>query len=323
MDLIGDIFYQKKYASLYVKEEESIFEFLYKEDEKYFYNISIKRPICKIGSLDIKEGYFDLETAYGYGGYLTNSNEKKFIITALTKYANKCREENIIAEFFRFHPYNNFPVTFGDFFDFLRHDRDIVVVNLQLSKEERWSGYSKTTRNILRKCQHSLSIKNYSDIATFKKIYYETMKRNNANEFFFFDDQYFKNLLAINGVYLLEVKYGGSVVSSSFFLALNSIVYYHLSANDHESSSVNGNYFLLDSAFDIFSERNFKYMILGGGTTSLPNDSLLRFKRKFSKEAAPFFIAGKIYNHEIYQKYIDQWESQRASDVNYFFKYRL
>ena len=64
----------------------------------FFYNIAIKRPITKIGNVDIAEGYFDLETAYGYGGFYVNNENEEFLKIALEKYQQYCLENNIIAE---------------------------------------------------------------------------------------------------------------------------------------------------------------------------------------------------------------------------------
>ena len=94
-NLVEDIYYSIGYTSLYLKEEESLFVFNYKKGNDEFFNISIKRPINKIANEDIRDGYFDLETAYGYGGYYATTDNCEFLDNALEVYQKKCNDENI------------------------------------------------------------------------------------------------------------------------------------------------------------------------------------------------------------------------------------
>jgi hypothetical protein len=324
MNLLNDIYYSKEYASLYLKENEEIFEFKYEENEKIFYNLAIKRPILRIGSQVIKDNYFDLETAYGYGGYYTNSDDFSFLKEAFKAYEEKCKKEGIIAEFIRFHPFNDFPKKYGNLLDMAVYDRDIIYIDLTfLSKKERWKSYSSKTRNILRRCERELIFKESKNLETFLKLYKETMDKNNADKFYYFDKNYFENLLNNEKVKLYEVKKDNDTISMGFFMFSDEFVHYHLSANNYRMKKYNGNYFLLDNLFEIGQKQNKKYFILGGGTTGDENDSLFKFKKKFSPLTKPFYIGGKIFNKEIYSKYVNLWEKEAKKDVKYFLKYRL
>lgn len=323
MNLLNDIYYSKDYISLYLKENEEIFEFLYKENDFIFYNLAIKRPILRIENKKIDDGYFDLETAYGYGGFYTNTDNPKFITNALRRYEEKCYKEGIIAEFIRFHPFNDFSQKFASFFDLNIYDRDIIYIDLLLSKEDRWKNYSSKTRNILRKCEGKLSINKSNNIDKFIELYEKTMNKNNATNFYYFSREYYQKLLINKNVELYEVCIGGKVIASSFFMFNDEFAHYHLSANDYENRKYNANYFLLDQVFEVAKQKNKKYFILGGGTTSSCDDTLLKFKKKFSSLNKPFYISGKIYNHEVYDKYINIWEKMSNKNIRYFLKYRL
>jgi len=323
MNLLNDIYYSKDYISLYLKEKEEIFEFLYKDGDYIFYNLAIKRPILEIKNKKINDGYFDLETAYGYGGFYTNTDDSVFISNALKKYEDKCREERIIAEFIRFHPFNNFSQKFSSFFDMNIYDRDIVYIDLFLSKEERWKMYSSNTRNILRKCEKNLKIEESCNLDNFIKLYEKTMKKNKASSFYFFSKKYYENLLNNKNIKLYEIKKDNEIISSAFFMFGSNFGHYHLSANDYENRKYNANYFILDQIFEFAKQNDKKYFILGGGTTSSSEDTLLKFKKKFSSLTKPFYISGKIYNREIYSKYIDIWEKASKQNIKYFLKYRL
>lgn len=323
LNLLEDIYYSKEYVSLYLKQDETIFEFKYQENEHIFYNIAIKRPIKKIGDIDTFDGYFDLETAYGYGGFVINTDDKGFILNAVSQYQKKCFDENIIAEFIRFHPFNEFPIKYQELFDMNIYDRDVVYVDLELSKEERWNSYSSKTRNILRKCEKELIFEQSTNINKFVELYEQTMNKNNAGEFYYFSKNYYEQLLKNISIDLYAVKKDEQVISSAFFMQSDEFVHYHLSANDYNMRQYNANYFILDQMFELAKKNNKKYFYLGGGTTSLKDDLLLKFKQKFSKLTKPFYISGKIYDKEIYDKYVKLWEEQSTNTIKYFLKYRL
>lgn len=323
MNLLDDIYYSKEYISLYLKEDETIFEFKYQEDEYIFHNIAIKRPIKKIGDIDTCNGYFDLETAYGYGGFVINTDDQEFIANAVNQYVKKCMEENIIAEFIRFHPFNESPIKHRELFDMNLYDRDVVYVDLELSREERWNSYSSKTRNILRKCEKELTFEQSVNIEKFVDLYEQTMNKNNAGEFYYFSKDYYEQLLKNSSIDLYVVKKDEQVISSAFFMQSDAFCHYHLSANDYNMRQYNANYLILDKMFELAKSNGKKYLHLGGGTTSLKDDSLLKFKQKFSKLTKPFYISGKIYNKDIYDKYIQLWEEQSIDKVKYFLKYRL
>ena len=320
--LSEDIYYQKEYIALYLKEDEKIFEFTYEQGAFHFYTVAIKREINKVGNIKVLEKVYDLESAYGYGGFYSNG-DTDFLKKALNAYALECKKQNIISEFIRFHPFNDTPTLLDDYFDFIHHDRDTVYVDCSLSQESRWASYSCNTRNILRRCEAELTLTQSNDIDSFMKLYKTTMQRNEADDFYFFQREYFEKLLALEGVILYNVVYKEQIIASVFFMFSSEFGHYHLSANDYAYKKQNANYYLLDSFFNLASQRGIKYFHLGGGRTNDTEDSLLKFKQKFSKKTKPFYIAGKIYNKELYDRYNALWEMQSSQKISYFLKYRL
>jgi hypothetical protein len=318
-NLLEDIYYSNEYISLYIKEDEELFSFEYKEDNKIFVNKTIKRPIKKIGNEDVNDGYYDLETAYGYGGFYTNSGDKEFLEKAFNSYKLKCNEERIIAEFIRFHPFNDFPV-YSELLEFNLQDRDIVVVNLTTNL---LSNYSKKTRYIIRQATKNIECGISYELDTFFNIYQLTMLKNKADEFYFFSKEFFLRLLDNESVSLYAATLDGKIVSMALFIFGEDFAHYHLSANTEESYKYGANYALLQYVFEQAQKKEKKYVILGGGTTSNDEDSLLKFKKKFSKETRPFYISGKIYNQKMYEKYNKVWLGQSGKDIKYFLKYRL
>jgi hypothetical protein len=320
VDLATDIYYSNEYVSLYLQKGEELFDFKYQEDDSIFINKTIKRPITQIGSIKITENYFDLESAYGYGGYYTNSNNKEFISRAMTAYKTRCKSENIIAEFTRYHPFNKFPQLHANQLDFCINDREVVVIDLQT---DLFKNYKAKVRNTVKRSLENVSFSESTDLKKFYSLYSETMKKNNADEYYFFGIDFFQDLLALKNVTLYAVSHDQEVVAMAFFMNGQEISHYHLSANSNISYKLNANYAILHQAFLEAQKIGQKFFLLGGGTTSNIDDSLLRFKSKFSSIKMPFYIAGKIYNKEIYDRYNDIWTQQSDQEIRYFLKYRL
>ncbi len=323
MNLLDDIYYQKEYINLYLKDNEEIFEFKFEEDNHFFYNISIKRPILKIGNKKLKENYYDLETAYGYGGIICNTKDVNFITKAFNAYKVECLSQNIIAEFIRVHPYNTTFNNLKPFCDLYVSDRDTISVNTTINEEKRWETYPSKIRTILRKCKRELHFEKSNNIDSFIELYHKTMSKNKADSFYYFNDSYFKNLIKLKNIDLYIVKYNDTIIAASFFMFGKKIGHYHLSATDYNYRKHNANYFILDSIFNIAHQNKVDSFHLGGGRTPNHDDTLLKFKRKFSPITKNFYLGGIIFNNDRYQNYLKIWQQQTTKKVNYFLKYRL
>lgn len=322
--MIDDIYFQDDYINLYLNDGNSSFDFRFEENQSVFSNKTIKRKIDYVGQVSVaNQRRYDTETAYGYGGYQTNTPDAKFVRQAIDTYSRFCVDQNVISEFMRFHPFNSFPQQFPQFFDFLVPDRQTVVVDLSLTKEQRWSQYDANTRNVLRKAEKALTFERTEEITVFMEMYHETMERNQAEDFYFFHEAYFRRLIGLENCHLYQVKLGQEVICSSFVLLGKEIAHYHLSANRTAFLKHNGNYFLLDNLFGQAQREGKKYFHLGGGRTNQENDSLLLFKRKFSKTLLTFYIAGKIFIPEAYRELCNLWQQQSDKQQKYFLKYRL
>ncbi|MDH4262374.1 MAG: femAB family protein [Spirochaetia bacterium] len=323
IDLLKDIYYSSQYSNLYSNDNVEIHRYFLQNNNDIVLDIGVKKPIETIGRIKLNEIYYDVETTYGYGGFFSVSHENSLREKLFNQYVEYCKERKIIAEFFRFHPLNNFPQTNSGLFDFVTLDREVVYVDLIKNTEERWADYSSTTRNILRKCRKDLKIELSDNIQQFKKMYYETMDRNQASDFYYFKEDYFNMLLKINGVYLLSVSYESKVIAMAFIMLGQDIGHYHLSANKTNYIKLNANYLILDEAFELGKAKGMKIFMLGGGRTNQPDDSLLNFKKKFSKLTLPYYIGGKIFLPEVFSEYNRLWREQSVTDAKYFLKYRL
>ena len=328
--MLNDVYYDKDYCGLYLQPDDEIFEFTWKKEDKILKNVAIKRPIKKISRVNISDNYYDLETPYGYGGFITNTNDMDFVEKGLNEYQNYCKENKIIAEFIRFNPFNDFPEKNKHFFDFFSLDRWTVYVDLKNGYDTVYLNYKSSLKRNLKKAfnnrlQFKILDKNQHNLENFFKLYFKTMEKNKASSFYFFPKEYFINLFKLEYVKLFGVLKEDQIINMMIILESFPISYYHLGASNPEFYALNGNPFLFDKVIQYYIDQKFEVLFLGGGSNSDPENSLLRFKKKFSPLMKPFYISGKIYNAKKYEEYcsIHNAEYPGLREQKYFLKYRL
>lgn len=314
-------FLTKEYANLYLNSsDKEFFHYQYNEGKNRIYFNSIKKLIPDIGQ---SEKMYDLESPYGYGGPITNCYEHDFLNNAFNNYKAYCKENNIISEFYRFHPLNKIQ-THTNYFDFFSQNRTVVIVDTTKNIDEIRKGYSKTTRNIVKKCKKDLNVVINNNPSDFIKLYLETMDKNNAGDFYYFNNEYFHELNKLTNIIYLSIYKDNECISAGFFIFDNVGSYYHLSANSSSYHKFNGNYLLLDTAFKMANEYECQYMLLGGGRTNNIDDSLLNFKLKFSKNTSKFNIGGIIFDEKKFKILNNLWkESNKDINIKTFQQYRV
>nr|WP_317403121.1 formyltransferase family protein [uncultured Helicobacter sp.] len=292
------IFSQDSYAKALLEpllyNQKQIFHFSYTQGSKYFSNTAIIEPIPNTP-------YFDMSSPYGYGGYFSNSNDTHFLRDALQAQAKEAKKRNIIAEFIRFHPHFSSTPHFAHLLDFFDDAREIVVVDS--NTQTRWQSYSSRLRGKLRKSLQALQVSQSQDTELFHTLYTQTMKRNNADEFYFFDIAYFKALLAMPQCVMLQATFEGKTAAMGIFLFDSLCGYYHLGANAEISLDKNLNAMgaLFECFFELARQRGVSQCILGGGRGNDKQDSLFVFKKQFATHILHFTIGGKIYDKQAYQ----------------------
>jgi lipid II:glycine glycyltransferase (peptidoglycan interpeptide bridge formation enzyme) len=149
------------------------------------------------------------------------------------------------------------------------------------------------------------------------------MDRNQALEFYYFNDSYFTKCLALDTCEPQAIFHDNVLISAGLFFYSGDTAHYHLSGNTQEGLAMNANYLLLEGFFERARSRGCKLALLGGGRTTADDDSLLRFKQKFSPLTLPFYVAGKIFNTEAYA-YLSRIREKHGAHMSTtrFLKYR-
>ena len=283
---------------------------------------------------ELDKEYFDIQGVYGYNGWLVSTMDESFIKELQRGFSTYCKKENIVAEFTRFYPLIENQKFSKNIMDVI-YDRETVALDLHKSFEDIWQNeYSSTNKNMIRKAEklgYEIEIINdptKNEIEKFIVIYEYSMKMANAKEYYYFNNDFFLNTFKYlnNYTFLFNVKTKeNEVVCSSIFFHYKDYFHYHLSGrSENADNSVNN--FLLNEAVKFAQKKNAKVFHFGGGKTNLPDDSLLKFKSNFSKKRLSFYIGKKIYNEEIYNEVIRQWEEKvkinKMSTNNKLLRYR-
>jgi len=315
-----DFYFNVDYANLYCSDPADVYNYEYEKRKYFFRNLVIKSRLPE--AIDLV-GY-DASTPYGYGGPCTNIEDEHMLRDVIVDYKRHLKQKGVIAEFIRFHPFLDSSM-FANVLDYYEKEREIVYINLIGGKEERYKGYSSTTRNIIRKSYKNLEARISNNLNRFVELYTATMQKNKASAFYYFDRTYFEKLLNLEGCKLLEISYEGNIISMGLFFFQGRVAHYHLSANNYNYSKMNGNYMLLDYASEIATNEGCEYFMLGGGRTSAQDDSLLVFKSKFSPHRKDFYIGGIVsYNHKYNLASTKKVNPNSLDQGNsYFLNYRL
>ena len=179
---------------------------------------------------------------------------------------------------------------------------------MKLENEEQiWNDMEGRSRTSIRKAQkNNLIVKNgftREMLDEFIDIYRDTMSRDEANSYYFFDDKFFdsifdnlRNFAKIYTVYLED-----KAISSSIIMYNGTSAHYHLSGtlSDYMKYGAN-NLCLYEAAIDL-CRQGVKSFHLGGGYGG-DSSPLLKFKRSFNKFGdLDFYIGKKVHDEEAYK----------------------
>lgn len=310
-----DIYYTPEYYKLYEElgdGKEYCFVFI-SGNEIVLYPFLIN-SVNKLG-YTLDQEYFDIQGAYGYNGVVSTTLEKSFIEEFYQEFNSYCHNKNIIAEFTRFHPLLE-NVKFSKNRMDISFDRETVYIDLKNSFERIFSQFQATTRKQIRRAtnRHLIRVKIYekdiSILDTFYDIYIETMKRNDAGQYLYFNRQYFKSIIE-NTSSCCFIAYAKEKPIAAIIIFYNKFyIQGHLGGALTNYLFMAPFSFLYQEIIKFGQKIGCRYFHIGGGTDNTRDNSLLKFKGNFAKERGKFFIGKKIHNHKIYDEVIKQWEEK-------------
>jgi len=324
-----DVFYYPEYVYLFeLKGEGKARCFVYNDDQGTVIFPFLLRQINEMEYFNnIPNNKLDIASPYGYGGYLRENNRvdmDKFY----ESFKNYCITNNFVSEFVRFHPFlNNSLYAPSDVNPIFINET--VVVDLTLAPEKIWGNLSSSCRNKVKKAKN-LGVKVFNDehfenLDKFQELYTNTMERLQAQEYYYFPIEWFRNLVKLlkGRVALFQAEYNKHIIMSGLFLFSEKYIHYFLSGSDYTMSGLAANNLLLYHVALWAKERGIALLQLGGGYQ--PKDSLFNFKASFSPLRSKFYTGNVIHDLEYYQFLSTRRniiEGKTSDDVYFFPSYR-
>lgn len=269
-----------------------------------------------------KQRYYDIATPYGYGGFLIEGED----IEALEKeYTEFAVDHGIVSEFVRFHPvlenYRDVAALYDEI-----HLGDTVFIDTS-DEVAIWDHFTSKNRNMIRKAQKSgLEVfwgREERIIPIFMDIYNATMRKDDADDYYFFDKRFYESVLndlKHHAMWFYSVI-NGEVAAIAIFMFANGQMHYHLSASRREYQNLAPTNLLLYEAAKWAYHNGYKTLHLGGGV-GCKADSLYKFKKAFNRgEDKHFYIGKKTFDEDTYRMLV-KLRDDKITNHQFFPEYR-
>ena len=298
-----DVYYLNGYVKAFMIHGDGEPQLLYYETER------LKAIYVYMKRKTSIEGYYDSITPYGYGGVLFEGDTSEENLRAFWKaYVEKMKDEGIVDNFVRYHPVltNAIPMkTLSTVIDLGK------TVAFDLSSEDViWNNIISKNRNMIRKAEkNGIEIKHGKGLELFqdfKRIYNATMEKDHAEEYYFFEDEFYESIHRdLHDNYeMFYAVLNGEIIAMSIMLFANDQMHYHLSGSLAEYRNLAPSNLLLYKAALWGCEHGYKTFHLGGGVGS-GEDNLYKFKAAFNRNSDYQFSIGKeIFDQEKYDELV-------------------
>jgi hypothetical protein len=287
--------------------------FVYQEQDEYFYHAFH----CSVIPNTM---FIDIQSPYGYGGAILTTDDPVFLQHAWLAYEIWCKDHNVLVEFIRFHPLLPSNHYIGDVF----LNRQTIYIETQ--NDDLFTCYETRVRTAIRKAQRlGLSVEWTSaadDYNIFEKIYRDTMKRLQADEYYYFSTDYFNAAQNWQDCRLALCKLDDEVLAASMFLESPYVMEYHLSCSTEQGRKFGASNLLVHEAANYAKFKGIPYVHLGGGTDNRSDNPLLFFKAGFSSHSAQSNLGRKIFFPNEYMEMKQAWEAEHQKPAEWILFYR-
>ena len=301
------------------------FQYVYKSEAGCVKNLLIKRDIPQLVD---GEQYCDIATPYGYGGPYIEScvegRKEQLLSEYKTDFGQYCKANKIVSEFVRFHPIIDNGKDFSQIYG-AQCIRKTVGTNLE-SADPVADEFSKSARKYVRRAMKDgvswKVTKGPQDVSAFIDIYYSTMDRDKAADYYYFSPEYFNKALELfrDHVLFVEAIFEDKTIAAGFYLCYGDTIHAHLSGTLKEYLYLSPAYIIKYATAIWGKENGYKRVHYGGGTSNSPEDPLFMFKSKFTKSTFYDFYVGRVvWNQPIYDRLV---EMTGKYDADFFPKYR-
>ena len=250
---------------------------------------------------------FDVASVYGYTGPI--SSQKDLPIEFMNQFSlslfSSLRELHVVSLFSRLHPLIDYGSSFDNYYR-RKMVGETVSIDLTVPSEVQQSLYRTDHKQGIRRlkkegfsCVEDTELDHLDD---FVRIYNETMLMVGADAAYFFNQEYFTNLLKKMNktMHLFVCMLNQEATCAGIFSLCDGIIQYHLSGSCSKFRKHAPMKLLIDFVRDWGNGHGAHTFHLGGGVGS-KRDSLFDFKAGFSNRRHPFSVWEKVLMPEEYK----------------------
>ncbi|WP_282180465.1 peptidoglycan bridge formation glycyltransferase FemA/FemB family protein [Maribacter stanieri] len=276
--------------------------------------------------------YIDATSVYGYAGLLTNSNSSNFNVL---KFQNSLKayllEKNIVSVFSRLHPFMDAQEDLLEGLGEITEQGMVVYLDLTLPIDIQRANFNRRLKTYLNKARKVCTViegNHQEDLNKFIELYHENMRRVDATDSYFFNEEYFERIMASKDytpqLMICKDNETQKTIGGAIFIKKDNIVQYHLSGLDADFFDLNPIKLIIDEMRLKSVEEGYSYLNLGGGRGGSNEDSLFRFKSGFSKDYKDFKLWKYIVNQELYNILSSNHatDASNIDETNFFPAYR-
>ncbi len=336
-----DVYFQPEYIQAYVNSADvEAYCAIYVSDSAILMYPFLKSRLIQENDLSKGESLYDIQSAYGYGGPVVNSEgeDPLFLQQAWGLFAKWCDEERVVTEFVRFHPLLEnvrWASTSMDTFE----DRKTVSIELESYESDlKNTSYYRRHRQMLNKAARMGFSFNVlpakTELDWFVPLYLKTQESLQAGSDTRFTVDYFKTLTAGLGqsTWLGVVRNSDGITAATLVLEGPTCLHSHLMGYRKDIPTAGMTNLLYHGIALEGANRNKALLHMGGGLAAseedplfrFEEDPLFRFKASLGPSRAVFCLGTLCHNHDKYAELGLEWESRNGPrPKNYFQFYRL
>lgn len=316
-----DFYHRPEYHRLHERDDHQRARlFVYRQGDDFIALPLLLRPLPDDLGLD---GYSDATSVYGYAGPIFSdpgvvdelcSGFRAALTGAMVRH-------RVVTAFSRLHPLIEQRPAFKGLGE-CQLVGQTVSIDLVIPSDQRLGGYRNNhRRDIGRLIASGMTCevdRDFDSLFEFEQLYRDTMTRAGANDRYFFDPLYFKELIEAGTPppELLVCRIDGRIVCAGLFLRQDTVAQYHLSGTASDFRGKAPLKLLIHFAADRYGNEGMDTLHLGGGING-KDDALFHFKTGFSPRRHAFNVSRWVVDPVAYQELVP---SER--DGSFFPEYR-
>lgn len=250
---------------------------------------------------------FDATSCYGYGGPIASSSfDSDVFAQLLDRWAH---QSGVVATFLRMHP--------------VLKNHIFAPANAQVTKlgstvlwdtssgrdlmAEMHSHHRRAVRKSERAGITCRVTVDPADLSGFRAMYDHTMRRQQAEPFYFFRDDYWESLLVEGGggnIVTIEALLDSEPIAALLCVAHGEYLHYHLGASLDAARSVGASNACFLAGAQWAQEQGMSGFHLGGGVGGGSDSPLFTFKHRYDPTSEPraFHIAKIVHDIDRYRE---------------------